>query len=259
MRTSLTTLALAALLIASSARAAQAPGKTDAISEQSRAQAREHYQAGMEKMRAETFAEAAEEFQAAVKLDRLFVLAHYQLGEARMAQRQYPEAVTALEGCIAAHKEVVRLQETDRAVGEKRMDEEIQTLKDSIRTYQSGTTKSVQPQNQILKLETQLHELERQRRRGITSVDVPAEFSLALGSAYLRSGKIAEAEKAYGEAIQVNPKMGEAHNNLAFVYFRSGRLDEAENELKAAEKSGFAVNPRFKEDVKKAKEAAPKP
>jgi Tfp pilus assembly protein PilF len=258
MRTSLATVVLAGLLIGTSARA-QPPAPAGAISDESRRQAREHYQAGMEKMRAETFAEAAAEFQAAVKLDRLFVLAHYQLGEARMALRQYPEAVAALEGCIAAHKEVVRLQETDRAVGEKRMDEEIQTLKDSIRMYQSGTSKSVQPQNQILKLETQLHELERQRRRGITPTDVPAEFSLALGSAYLRSGKIAEAEKAYGEAIQVNPKMGEAHNNLAFVYFRTGRLDQAENELKAAEKSGFAVNPRFKEDVKKAKETAPKP
>jgi Flp pilus assembly protein TadD len=61
------------------------------------------------------------------------------------------------------------------------------------------------------------------------------------------------------EAIKVNPKMGEAHNNLAFVYFRTGRLDEAESELKAAEKSGFAVNPRFKDDVKKAKQAAPRP
>ena len=54
--------------------------------------------------------------------------------------------------------------------------------------------------------------------------------------------------------------MGEAHNNLAFVYFSTGRPAEAEQELKAAEKSGFAVNPRFKEDVqKKQKEAAATP
>jgi tetratricopeptide (TPR) repeat protein len=176
-----------------------------------------------------------------------------------MALKQYPEAVDALERCISVHKELVTLQETDRALGEKRLDEEIEALRDSIRTYTSGTAKSLQPQNEVLRLENRLHELEQQRRRGVTPTDVPAEFSLALGSAYLRSGKIAEAEKAYGEAIRVNPKMGEAHNNLAFVYFRTGRLDEAENELKAAEKSGFAVNPRFKDDVRKAKQATPKP
>ena len=85
---------------------------------------------------------------------------------------------------------------------------------------------------------------------------MPAEFSLALGSAYLRSGRMDDAAKAYGEAIKVNPKMGEAHNNLAFVHFRAGRLDEAAAELKAAEKAGFAVNPRFKDDVEKARKAA---
>src|SRR5262249_59720986 len=101
---------------------------------------------------------------------------------------------------------------------------------------------------------------ERQRSGGGIPTESPAEFSLALGSAYLHAGRMEDAEKAYGEAIQVNPKMGEAHNNLAFVYFRSGRLDQAEAELKAAEKAGFSVNPRFKEDVKKAKsQAAAKP
>jgi tetratricopeptide (TPR) repeat protein len=258
MQRSLSTVALAAALIGSSAGAVQAP-RSDAVSEESRKEAREHYQAGLEKMRAESLEEAAEEFRAAIRLDRLFVLAHYQLGEVRMALKQYPEAVEALERCIAVYKELAQLQEADRALWEKRLDEEIQTLKDSIRVYESGGSKSIQPQNQVLRLESQLQELERQRRRGISATDVPAEFSLALGSAYLRSGNIAEAEKAYAEAIRVNPKMGEAHNNLAFVYFRTGRLDEAESELKAAEKAGFAVNPRFKDDVKKAKQAAPKP
>jgi len=260
MRTSLSALALGTLLIGLSAGATQAPEpEKDAISEQRRQEAREHYQTGMEKMRAESFEEAADEFRTSIKLDRLFVLAHYQLGEARMALKQYPAAVEALERCISVSKELVALQQSDRALGEKRLDEEIQALKDSLQALARNPSHSVQPQNAALRLETQLQQLERQRRKGATATDVPAEFSLALGSAYLRSGKIAEAERAYGEAIRVNPKMGEAHNNLAFVYFRTGRLDAAEDELKAAEKSGFAVNPRFKEDVKKAKQATPKP
>ena len=258
MRTSVSTVALAAVLVGPFAGAAQTP-KTEAISDQSRKEAREHYQAGMEKMRAESFAEAEEEFQTSIRLDRLFVLAHYQLGEARMALKEYPEAVEALERCISVHKELVTLQQSDSALGEKRLDEEIQALKDALQALARDSSHAAQPQNKALGLESQLQQLERQRRRGVTVTDVPPEFSLALGSAYLRSGKLPEAERAYVEAIKVNPKMGEAHNNLAFVYFRTGRLDEAESELKAAEKSGFAVNPRFKDDVKKAKEAAPKP
>jgi tetratricopeptide (TPR) repeat protein len=256
-RTRLYVLTLAALSAGPTLRAAEPP-RTDAISQERRKEAVQHYQAGMEKMRAESFAEAAEEFENAIELDHLLVLAHYQLGEARMALKEYPSAVDALEACIAVHKELTALHETDRALSEKRLDEEIQALKDSLRHL--STSKSVQPQNAALGLENRLHELEQQRRRGTAATDVPAEFSLALGSAYLRSGRMDDAAKAYADAIKVNPKMGEAHNNLAFVYFRAGRLDEAAGELKAAEKAGFAVNPRFKDDVAKArKQASEKP
>jgi tetratricopeptide (TPR) repeat protein len=253
----LSTLALAALLAGPEA-GAQAV-KSDEVAQQDRAQAREHYRLGLQKMQSNSFSEAEEEFRAAVKQDRLFVLAYYELGQAQMALKEYPAAVETMEGCIAVNKELIQLDQANRGVAEKRLDDEIQELKDSLRSFQGGAY-SAQPGNQVLRLEARLQELEAQRRRGGASMDIPAEFSLALGSAYLRSGKTAEAERAYGEAIRVNPKMGEAHNNLAFIYFSTGRLDEAEKELKAAEKSGFAVNPRFKEDLKKKqKEAAATP
>ena len=98
MRTRTTLLALAATVLSmgpSSAWAAQST--TGAVSQENRKDAVKHYQAGMERMQAESFAEAAEEFETAIKLDRLLVLAHYQLGEARMALKEYPQAVEALE------------------------------------------------------------------------------------------------------------------------------------------------------------------
>jgi tetratricopeptide (TPR) repeat protein len=233
---------------------------TNPISDDDRSEAIQHYQTGMDKMQAESFAQAAEEFQAAIKLDRLLVLAHYQLGEARMALKDYAGAVEALEACIAAHKELLALRSNDRDLGQKRLDEEIEALKDTQRHLAMDSSHSPQPGNAALRLESRLHELEQDRHRGTMPTEVPAEFSLALGSAYLRAGRMDDAEKAYGEAIKVNAKMGEAHNNLAFVYFRTGRPVAAEQELKAAEKAGFLVNPRFRDDVRKAmKEAAAKP
>jgi tetratricopeptide (TPR) repeat protein len=253
MRTMLSTLAVAAVSIALLARGAQAQNSA-VISDESRKAALQHYQAGMDKMRASSFAEAAEEFQTAIRLDRLLVLAHYQLGEAQMSLTNYPRAVEALEACIVAHKELTALQSNDRDLRQKRLDEEIEALKDSER--HNATAGGSQPGNQALRLESRLHELEQERHRGTSPTEVPAEFSLALGSAYLRAGRMDDAEKAYAEAIKVNAKMGEAHNNLAFVYFRTGRLEQAGNELKAAEKAGFPVNPRFKDDVEKARTAA---
>jgi Flp pilus assembly protein TadD len=61
---------------------------------------------------------------------------------------------------------------------------------------------------------------------------------------------MADAEREYREAIRVDPKLGEAHNNLAVTLMLTGRLDEAGQEIKAAEKAGFRVNPQFKEDLK---------
>ena len=51
-------------------------------------------------------------------------------------------------------------------------------------------------------------------------------------------------------ALAGNPKMGEAHNNLAYVYMVTGRLEDAQRSLKLAEKNGFRVNPDFKEELK---------
>jgi Flp pilus assembly protein TadD len=64
--------------------------------------------------------------------------------------------------------------------------------------------------------------------------------------------EVCDAEREYRAALAVDPKLGEAHNNLAVVCMLTGRYGEAEQEIKAAEKSGFKVNPQLKEDLKKA-------
>ena len=76
---------------------------------------------------------------------------------------------------------------------------------------------------------------------------------MAIGSAYFRLNDLPNAEREYRAAVEVNPAFGEAHNNLAVVYMVTGRLTEAENAVKAAEKAGFKVNPKLKEDIAAAK------
>ena len=51
----------------------------------------------------------------------------------------------------------------------------------------------------------------------------------------------------------MNGKLGQAHNNLAVICMLTGRLDEAEAEVKLAERNGFRVNPRFKDDLNAAR------
>ena len=73
---------------------------------------------------------------------------------------------------------------------------------------------------------------------------------LALGSGYFRNGDRDAAEAQWRAAVDANPKLGEAHNNLAVICMQTGRFDEALQELTLAEKAGFKVNPQFKADLK---------
>jgi tetratricopeptide (TPR) repeat protein len=226
--------------------------------EPQRQEAVQHYRAGEEQMRAESFAEAAAEFRIAGRLDPLFDLAHYSLGQAYMALKRYPEAVEAYLACRKAIRVKASLDLKDWATLERRRDDELRELQQAIQAVQSGVIKTSSRDNMILRLEERVRVLEEGRMRGTQGrFELPAEVSLALGSAYFRQGLLSDAERAYREAIKTNAKLGAAHNNLAVVYLRTGRLKESQEELRRAEKAGFNVSPRLKDDLKKAREATP--
>jgi len=91
----------------------------------------------------------------------------------------------------------------------------------------------------------------RDRNSSVTmDVSVPYFVPLALGSAYFRNAQLAEAEREYKTAIEINPASGETHNNLAVIYLNTNRLDDAAKEITLAEKSGYTVNPGLKDELK---------
>src|SRR5713101_616185 len=235
-------LVLAVLVVTASAE----------VTERAHREALEHYRAGQELLYAENWSEAEREFRAAIALDPLLVLAHYSLGQTYMSEKEYTQAVKAFTACRQAYLDISALQGRNDVRADQSRDEEIQELRDSIRRIQGGTLKIAAPEMTVAKLESRIQELESLRRRGSGGAsEVPAEFSLALGSAYYRSGALAEAQREYEAALKVRPRLGEAHNNLAVVYMTQGRLQDAAEHMKAAEKAGFHVNPRFKADLEK--------
>ena len=215
-------------------------------------ESRRHYRAGEEYMLSEAFQEAAREFKAATDLDPAFVLAFYSLGQARMALKEYPGAVNAY---TAGREVILREASLDRrAKGERdRMrNDEIRELEDSLVRVRSGHIKGTRPDgHQSIALEQRISVLKDQQMRGDHgSIRIPAELSLGLGSALFRLGQWDPAEQNYRAALAVDAKMGAAHNNLAVLCMLRGRLDEAERELRAAEKAGFTVSSLFKQDLK---------
>jgi tetratricopeptide (TPR) repeat protein len=215
---------------------------------QSRREAIQLYRVGMEFFTAEKFDRAAEEFVNATRKDPLFTLAHYQAGQSFMNLKRYASAIQEFQRCIEASRALYGLAETNRFAVEKERDDEIREMRESVnKLQQSG--------HQLLatRAEQHLADLEKQRTSLIGGFHPPAEALLSLGSAHFRNGDREAAETEWRAALEVNPKLGEAHNNLAVVYMQTGRLAAADAEIKAAEKSGFRVNPQLKQDLKAAR------
>ncbi|MEO6214145.1 MAG: tetratricopeptide repeat protein, partial [Vicinamibacterales bacterium] len=126
-----------------------------------------------------------------------------------------------------------------------------------IRQVQSRP-QTTRTQDQLRQLTDHKRQLDEAMQRG-SKIDikasVPGYVTLSLGSAYFRMGDLIQAEKAYRESIDADARAGEAHNNLAVVYLQTGRFDEAERSLKAAEKGGFKVHPKLKEEIRNRRKA----
>jgi tetratricopeptide (TPR) repeat protein len=241
MRGRATTLAWALVLTTALAEA----GAQSLADERSRREAVAAYRTGQQLMAEEKFAAAADSFMKAINKDALFTLAHYSLGQAYMNLRQYPDAVKAFEASIEASRQLYALSENNKFEVEKQRNDDIREARETVAALQrSGHTALA------LRAEQHLTDLEHQKTSASSAFRPPAEVLLSLGSAHFRSGNLASAESAWKAALDVNPKFGEVHNNLAVVYMMTERFKEAEEEVKQAERAGFKVNPQLKKDLK---------
>ena len=216
--------------------------------EQSRRQALELYRAGQEHMSAERFDKATESFTAAIAKDPLLSVAHYQLGQAYMGLKRYASAIQAYERTIESMRALHALEQSNRFDVDKQRQETIREL----RTELSSTTQKMDALKRTV-LEQRIGEMERERTESGQPFRTPGFVMLAIGSAHFRNGDRDVAMSEWQAAVQANPKLGEAHNNLAVLYMLSGRKTEAESAVKLAEKAGFKVNPQLKADINKMK------
>jgi tetratricopeptide (TPR) repeat protein len=236
------------LAIASTSASAQV-----LASDADRREAFSHYRSGQEFLSAEQFEKAAEAFHTAIKYDRLLTDAHYGLGHAYMGLQRYASAIQAFEGCIDAAQRLYDLRQRDRVSMDRRIDEEIRELRDSVRRVGSGHIRVAQPQIKVTQLEQRIQELERSRSSLSPNFEPPATVLLSLGSAHFRNGNRQAAEQHWSEAVKVNSNLGEAWNNLAVIHLGAGRKQEAQDAIRNAERAGFRVNPRLKDDIRAMK------
>jgi Tfp pilus assembly protein PilF len=215
--------------------------------------ASEHFRNGMLALTSEQYEKAEREFRRAVELDPLYDAAFYGLGQVHMATRNYPQAVKAYLDARNAFEAGQAADKLDAVAADRRLRDQLQASKDYGRTLQRmSATNSPGLAAAIERNREEQRQLEARlsRAKGAPPLPVPAGLSMALGSAYFRTGDLENAERAYVDAVKTDPGFGEAHSNLAVLYLQTGRYREADDEVRAAEKAGYKVHPQLKQDIK---------
>jgi tetratricopeptide (TPR) repeat protein len=220
--------------------------------------ANKHYAQGWSAMKAESWDDAAREFQDAIDNDPKFALAYYSLGRAEMGRKNFARAIQAYTKCRDLYTAPSGQQFASQMSARQRINDRIFEYQNAINQAQAQASGRGSSQSQSLyvrDLQNRIQRLEQIRDRNLNEAfddfQVPYFVPMALGAAYFRSGQFADAEREYKAAIAANAASGETHNNLAVLYLMTDRPADADAEVKAAEKSGFRVNENLKGDIKK--------
>ena len=154
--------------------------------------AEQHYTAGWQALRTESFEESAREFQAAIDSYPGFTLAYYGLGRAEMGLKKFAEAARAYENCKRNYERAGGQQFRQQLDANRARQDQEMELKEAIRQTSQG------PQNQrsqdlTRQLQNQLNLVRQNADRGMNvSIEaaVPPFVTLAAGKCVLPAGAV---------------------------------------------------------------------
>ena len=161
-----------------------------------------------------------------------------------MQLKRFASAIMAYQGCIDSMESLHHLEQSNKFEVDKVRQETIREL----RTELDSTSQKLDSLKRAV-LEQRVKELEVERDAG-GGRSVRPHSSCLRSAALISAMAIARARERRVAAVQSDPKLGEAHNNLAVYYMLSGGKVDAENAVKQAERAGFKVNPQLKADIK---------
>ena len=177
---------------------------------------------------------------------------YYGLGRAFMALKNFNYAIVAYVRCRDLYRAHAGRKFTSAQEAQRYRQDRLPEIDDQIRHVQTGAMTPAR-QELLRQLQNVRRDIQENVQRGNNMTlesSVPAWVSLALGSGYFRAGRLSDAEREYKTTIAADSRAGEAHSNLAVVYFETGRFVEAAGSLQSAKKSGFKVNPELEQAIR---------
>jgi VWFA-related protein len=229
---------------AASADGPAAPGATGIDPGRRMEDARRLAGEGDQRLAADAFEDAAKAYADAAALEPMYFMAHYGLGRARMAQKDYGAAIAAFEQARRVFEERTEMVRGRRAAQDAERAARVAASRATQGSRGDSGSPSTgrgtpDPPNVDPGFSTATEPLP----------ELPPGLTLALGSAYFRSGRIADAEREYRAAVAAEPKLGEARINLAVVLLMTGKPAEAKDQIAEAKKAGTKVPLGLEKDI----------
>jgi len=208
-------------------------------------------------------ARAKDRFGKALGLVATYPDAHLGMGHVAMREGRYEDALKEYQQARDGYQELgesildlqaKRYTETQRTIA---------TLRDNLRNMTSQNAQEnarVQPtqlEREVAATEDQIRRLEAvQMPSRDNPTEPPGEIYFHMGNAQFRLDRNDDAIASWETCAAKSPKFGMVHNNLAVVYWKKGRFDDARGAIAHAKQLGFPVNPQFQADLEKAAAAS---
>lgn len=252
----------AAALVAVLGTAREAPAAPASARDLQRAAA--ECQEGTRLLTANDVAKAKERFGKALGFVATYPDAHLGMGHVDMREGKFDEALKEYQLAREGYQELgeslmdlqgKRFNETQRTIG---------TLRDNLRNLRSSQTQNsaradpTRIDREAAMIEDQIRRLEAvQMPMRDKPTEAPGEIYFHMGNAQFRLERIDDAIASWETCAQKAPKFSMVFNNLAVVYWKKGRLDDAKKALAHAKELGFPVNPQFQADLDAASGGKP--
>jgi tetratricopeptide (TPR) repeat protein len=207
---------------------------------------------GMQALEAGNTKKAHRYLNEAVDILPFFPEAHLGLGHIAMQELRFEDALSEYRLARDGYREIGESRVELEGLRYRDAQNEMSDLRDQILSIERSTvvTRMSSPRfdHAISMMRDRMRRLEMVEPPTGTMIgsDPPGQIHFFLGNALFRLNRVEEALDAWETCARQSPDFAVVHNNLAVVYLKLGRREDARQSLARAETLGFSVNPDFK-------------
>jgi len=196
---------------------------------------------------------ARKEFQVVVERMAEHADAYFFLSQISYKEGKIDESLEEIQQAKDNYKFIIKMKINMHQIMLNQLREQQDDIEERLNAMREAAAAATGPQKsklaaEVTKLEGKKNTIVNRLNEPVPEAEeTPAVYFYFHGNVFVKQKKYQEAHDQYMEAVRINPKHGDAYNNLASLYYMVKKYSQAMEYLKLAEESGAEVNPKFKQ------------